>query len=589
MGLVMVDESASSDIAIGDLADRCMAVFGGLLSVIDDDPFVQLLTSCLRDYLTASLASGKFEAPARRDIGAEELQKFRDANTHFKEIAGRMSVDLAVELGQLDEILTSIASQAGSSARAGVLDPDRLLKILSIAALAEGGPGASEFERAGSCLLVNLDYAYGQLIQWAADQKLPVTPATGEYRGPASRLGDVVQTMRERDGEMAGDIAERMLERLLLILSRCVGRSGLTVQGRDALLSLTPTLADRALLDQDWLTDPDHPLQLFLSTAAQLACASEEADATAGRLKRLDTMLSGFGKLDDDDTAGIDRLAQIQQRFLKSRERREEIAQKRALEAARAQKRLEESRMIAARVIDGILKNANVSPAMESFLTEPWNNVIALMCVRHGADSPEAFAVIQTARTIAAKGASAVASSDLLDSLQMVGLHEAEAKELLAQCDAPPAKASPTPKPKPKPKPKQAASVSERPKEQASPPEATPAKDAGTASSSAKRPPALDEPKESKEESPPAKPQAVPAAGVRIVSLADQIQPGQWVEFRRENGMKLKAKLSWRNPVSKSLLFVDDRGLKVADRSMAEFARDLRVGDARLLELSTNR
>lgn len=591
-GLVMVDESDSSDIAIGDLADRCTAVFGALLSVVDDEPFVQLLTNCLTEYLTASLASGKFEAPARRDVGAEELQKYRDATTHFKELAGRMSIDLAVELGQLDEILSAVASHAGGSARAGVLDPDRLLKILSIAALADGGPDASGFERAGTCVLVNLDYAYGQLIQWAADHKLPFTPATGEYRGPASRLGDVVQAMRERDGEMAGDIAERMLEGLMLILSRCVGRSGLTVEGREALLSLTPTLADRALLDQDWVVDPEHPLQIFLGTAAQLACASEEVDATAGRLKRLDTMLAGFGKLEDDDVAGIARLAQIQQRFLKSRERREEIAQKRALEAARAQKRLEESRMVAARVIDGILKRANVSAAMRGFLTEPWKNVIALMCVRHGADSPEAFAAIQTARTIATEGTSAVGSADLMDSLQMVGLHEAEAKELLAECQAPPPKANvkPEQKAKPKPKPQQATSVSEKPKERESAPEPTSEAVAQAAPSAVKRPPVADEPRKSEEQSPPpAKPQAEPAAGVRIVSLADQIQPGQWVEFRRENGTKLRAKLSWRNPVSKSLLFVDDRGLKVADRSMAEFARDLRVGDARLLELSTNR
>ena len=593
----MVDESGASDISIENFADQCAAVFGNLLSGLDHETFAQSFALCTTNYVSAALEGRRFEAPERRDVAAEDIQGFREATTSFKELAGRMSVDLAVELGHLDQVLAEVAAQAGGHAKAGALDPDRLLKLLSVAALTGDGLTASEFTRAGNCLLVNLDAAYRDLLQWALEHDFHIDGETGTYQGPATRLRKVVDVMREQDGSMAGDIAERMLEGLLELLSRHVGRPGLTLEGRDGLLSLTPALADRALLDQDWISDPDHPLQQFLDTAAQLACASEEENGSSGRLKRLGTMLNGFTRLGDDDVDGISRLTRVQQRFLKSRERREQIAQKRAQEAARAQKRLEESRMTAAGVVDGILKRSSVPPALTAFLREPWNNVIALLCVRHGADSPQAFAAMQTARTLASDGMQAVPVGELLGPLQMVGLHETEAQELVARCIAETKK-----KPRPKPAVKKAAPASSTepptaapassPTERKHPAKAKPKPPANKKSASAERPapdaPPRDKPAPAARQKPPIA--AAPhGAGVRIVSLADQIEPGQWVEFRREDGSLLKAKLSWRNPVSKSLLFVDDRGLKVVDRSMAEFARDLRVGDARLLELKANR
>jgi len=57
---------------------------------------------------------------------------------------------------------------------------------------------------------------------------------------------------------------------------------------------------------------------------------------------------------------------------------------------------------------------------------------------------------------------------------------------------------------------------------------------------------------------------------------ANKMEVGDWVEYKSSEGATLRAKLSWKSSVTMQYLFVNDRGVKAMDISMADFADELR-------------
>ena len=60
---------------------------------------------------------------------------------------------------------------------------------------------------------------------------------------------------------------------------------------------------------------------------------------------------------------------------------------------------------------------------------------------------------------------------------------------------------------------------------------------------------------------------------------------GMWVEFNNtDNGSKERAKLSWISPITGKYLFVNRKGLKVADKTVFALATEMRRGSTIVLE-----
>jgi len=60
---------------------------------------------------------------------------------------------------------------------------------------------------------------------------------------------------------------------------------------------------------------------------------------------------------------------------------------------------------------------------------------------------------------------------------------------------------------------------------------------------------------------------------------------GTWLQFEDpETGNQERAKLSWISPISGRYLFVNNKGLKVADKTADILARELESGDATLMD-----
>jgi multidrug efflux pump subunit AcrA (membrane-fusion protein) len=59
---------------------------------------------------------------------------------------------------------------------------------------------------------------------------------------------------------------------------------------------------------------------------------------------------------------------------------------------------------------------------------------------------------------------------------------------------------------------------------------------------------------------------------------------GTWLQWRGDAGTQLRGKLSWRSELSGNCVFVDRRGMKLAEMTREELADRLRSGDARPIE-----
>lgn len=69
-----------------------------------------------------------------------------------------------------------------------------------------------------------------------------------------------------------------------------------------------------------------------------------------------------------------------------------------------------------------------------------------------------------------------------------------------------------------------------------------------------------------------------------FVELARSLEVGAWLEFTEDDGTVLRAKLSWISPISHNYLFVNRRGLKVADKTVFGLAAELRRETARIVK-----
>lgn len=84
-----------------------------------------------------------------------------------------------------------------------------------------------------------------------------------------------------------------------------------------------------------------------------------------------------------------------------------------------------------------------------------------------------------------------------------------------------------------------------------------------------------------------AEPRAAAAAvPEEFLAKAHALEPRQWVEFR-ENGKRIRAKLSWKSQATTTHVFVNRKGAKVLEISLAELAERFAANSVRVIEGST--
>ncbi len=332
-----------------------------------------------------------------------------------------------------------------------------------------------------------------------------------------------------------------------------------------------------ALLDKHLFARRTHPARVLLDSLAQ-ACVgwSEESDRDQrlyGKVKEIvESLLKDF----EDDLGIFDRLRVDFEAFADTNKRRADLAEQRAGEATRGREKLLDARRTAAREIMLRIESRAMPEMIRNLLSRPWANYLVLVLLRQGDESDEWRHALRFADELVwsvqpkQNGAERERLTAVLPQLEKtlrhglatVAFDETDVRRLMQQLNVlyqsllqP---AAPT-------------AVTEAPELELTDPLPAASQEAGDSVMSVIA-----------EEEPVAAP--LDSVEERWIAAVRELKVGTWIEFLDEQGAKERAKLSWISPISSKYLFVNRKGLKVADRTLVQLASDLAEGRVTVLE-----
>lgn len=334
-----------------------------------------------------------------------------------------------------------------------------------------------------------------------------------------------------------------------------------------------------AILDRKLFAHKTHPARRLLDALAEAAKGwSEESDRDRRLFDKVKGTVEALLRDFDDDLDIFPRLLADFQTFSDSHRRRAELAEQRAAEATRGREKLQEARRRAAREILSRIEGRDLPALIHGVLTRPWANYLVLTLLRQGDGSQEFRSALQfvdafvTSAQPAPDGAARENLRSLLPQIEKalrhglatVAFHENDVKRLMTELsafyrrqlgiagDAPTAAGDAAAA--------DAADAQTRP---------VPIPDSVEAIT------AIEEESAELPE---------PRGDTPYLQLARELKVGTWMELADEHGVRERAKLSWISPISGRYLFVNRRGLKVADRTAQQLAAELEAGTAVVLE-----
>ena len=422
------------------------------------------------------------------------------------------------------------------------------------------------------------------------NQAATMPPATGIADHGALDLTQEVLHLKEQllsqlgalRGERPGQVAtidEDTIDLVGMLFEFILEDRNLPAQMQVLLARLQIPYLKAAILDRKLFAHRQHPARRLLDGLADAAKGWSTESDRDGRL--LDTVKSIVERLlqeFDDDLGIFERLCAELQSFQDTTSRRAELAEQRVAESTRGREKLEQARRRAAREILTRIDGHTLPPLIHGVLSRAWANYLVLTILRQGEESRDYkdalrfvndfIASTKPARDDEARrtlrqilpgieralrrGLANVAFQDSDIERLLAQLHDyyrQQLGEIAAPATPPDAVDEPAPLPIPD-------SVQ---------PLVT-----GTEE--------LDEEEDGAIE-------MTPEANAEL-QLVGELRPGTWLEFTTRSETPERAKLSWISPMSGRYLFVNRRGLKVADYSPHELARALAAGQVQVLDSS---
>jgi hypothetical protein len=407
------------------------------------------------------------------------------------------------------------------------------------------------------------------------------------------------------DTTAAIDMVQRLKDELMLQIQRLSGQAKAHVSGSDEdtidlvgmlfeyilqdhtipapmqvlLARLQIPYLKVAILDRRMFAHATHPARKLLDQLADAAKGwSEESDRDHRLFAKVKSVVETLLQDFDDDIGVFERqLAEFTQ-FAEQNRKRAELAESRATEAARGRERLQDARRRAAQEILSRISGRNLPTLLRGVLTRPWANYLVLIVLRQGVESPEFRAAVHfvddfvatidpprgDAERMQYKNALASIEKHLRAGLTTVAFQEPDIDRLLGelwkfwrQQLGEPAPAAPAEEPALDPAAVLGVNADAQPAITDAAPDADDDLDSGEMS--------------------------VDVDADTLQAVRD-LKVGSWVEFVDDTGTRERAKLSWISPISGKYLFVNRRGLKVADRTAVQLASELLSGRAMILE-----
>jgi len=332
-----------------------------------------------------------------------------------------------------------------------------------------------------------------------------------------------------------------------------------------------------AILDRKLFAHRQHPARRLLDCLAEQAKSwSEESDRDRRLHEKVKSIVDQLLHDFDDDMSIFERLLVDLQQFQDINKRRSELAEQRVAESTRGREKLEQARRRAAREILDRIGDQKLPPLVHGVLARAWANHLVLTLLRQGETSPEFKSALRfvddfiASTRPTANPESRQALRQMLPGIERalrqglinVAFQEQDIERLLSQLhtyyrqqlgetlDA-----------------TEVVTVDEDAAMLAIPDSIQPVIDRDTAAEDHTH-------DEEIVEAPLDSPEW---------HQVQALQPGTWLEFCLADEAMTRAKLSWISPMSGRYLFVNRRGLKVADYAPQELAALLTGGQARVL------
>lgn len=347
-----------------------------------------------------------------------------------------------------------------------------------------------------------------------------------------------------------------------------------------------------AILDKHLFAQKTHPARRLLDGLAEAGKSwSEESDRDHRLYDRIkasvETVLRDF----DDDVGVLERELAAFTDFVDQHHKRADLAEQRAAEATRGREKLQEARRTAAREILRRIEDRELPPVVHSVLSRPWANYLVLTLLRQGEESDEWKNALRFADEFVWSAQPKTNESEhtrlrallpqlekaLRHGLATIAYHDSDVRQLMQDLsqfyrrvldgqnvetrsakDVIAANLAPADT--------QASTSTDgvpTVAAGASPVEEIVLSSGGVEAEAQAEPPAEDD---------------------EFVRTVRELKVGSWIEFIGADEQRERAKLSWISPISSKYLFVNRRGLKVCDKTIAALAIELRRGSAIVLE-----
>jgi hypothetical protein len=415
--------------------------------------------------------------------------------------------------------------------------------------------------------------------QAAISQQMPLnTGNSSELAGEVQRLKEhllaQIGSLRGEKPSQVSTIDEDTIDLVGMLFEFILEDRNLPTDMQVLLARLQIPYLKAAILDRKLFAHRQHPARRLLDALADAAKGwSSESDRDHRLHDKIKSIVDRLLQDFDDDMTIFERLCAELQEFQDISRRRAELAEQRVAESTRGREKLEQARRRAAREILSRIEGQHLPPLIHGILSRAWANYLVLTILRQGEESSEFRDALRfandfiestkPARTLDERRALRQMLPGIERALRRglanVAFQESDIDRLLAQLH-----------------------TYYRHQLGEAVPEAE--VQAVEESTTLPIPESIQPIAESEAELSRSEPEPEPAMDTPEMQLVAELKPGTWLEFVTGPETIERAKLSWISPMSGRYLFVNRRGLKVADYAPHELAQALASATARVLE-----
>ncbi|MDE2088488.1 MAG: DUF1631 domain-containing protein [Gammaproteobacteria bacterium] len=328
-----------------------------------------------------------------------------------------------------------------------------------------------------------------------------------------------------------------------------------------------------AIMDKGFFSRKSHPARRLLNEMATAAIGWDEdsergEDSLYGKMQSIvNRVLTEF----DEDAGIFSTLLEEFTGFLEQERKYYALVEQRTNQASQGKEKLEVAKRSATKEIAARVANKPLPVAVREFLLGPWKSVLVLTYLRAGTDSPSWTKNLQLVDELLWSVEPKISEEDkrtlvqaipalltaLREGLGLVSFHPDDMTRLFKALESYHIDCLKGKRPEAAPTP----AVPDQDAEEAP----TPDYAAASADGAARR-------------------DAEPETRDPYVEKIERTVVGTWFELTDADNNRYRAKLSWVSPFTSRFVFVNRKGVKVAEKNLRQLATELREGMVLVLD-----